>query len=276
MKSKLKTPISYYGGKQNLLSVILPLFPNHKLYAEPFVGGGAVFWAKPPSEIEVINDTNRELINFYEVVQNEFVDLEKKIRISLHSRSLFNDAIVIYNNPHMFSRIDRAWAVWVMAAQGFSSMLDGTWGYDRTKGTTSHKIAKKRDSFSIDFAVRIQNVQIECTDAIRIINSRDTKDAFFYCDPPYYNSDCGHYDGYSKQDFESLLKTLSSISGKFLMSSYPSDLLKDYSKSNVWFTQELEQTVSVANNSGKPQKKKIEVLTANYDLSNPKGDLKLF
>jgi DNA adenine methylase len=276
MKSQLKTPISYYGGKQNLLSVILPLFPNHKLYGEPFVGGGAVFWAKPPSEIEIINDTNRELINFYEVVQNEFVDLEKKIRISLHSRSLFNDAIVIYNNPHMFSRIDRAWAVWVMAAQGFSSMLDGTWGYDRTKGTTSHKIAKKRDSFSIDFAVRIQNVQIECTDAIRIINSRDTKDAFFYCDPPYYNSDCGHYDGYSKEDFETLLKTLSSISGKFLMSSYPSDLLKNYSKSNGWFTKELEQTVSVANNSGKPQKKKIEVLTANYDLSNPKSDLKLF
>lgn len=273
---KLKTPTSYYGGKQNLVTTILPLLPKHKLYAEVFVGGGAIFWAKEPSEVEVINDTNRELINFYEVVQNEFVELEKMIRISLHSRSLFNDAIVIYQNPHMFSRIKRAWAVWAQAAQSFSSMLDGTWGYDKSKGTTSAKITNKREAFTLDYSIRIQNVQIECTDALRIINSRDTEDSFFYCDPPYFNSDCGHYDGYTKEDFEMLLKTLSSIKGKFLMSSYPSDILKEYTQAHGWQTKQLEQTVSVANNTGKPQKKKIEVLTANYDLNNPREDLTLF
>lgn len=273
---EMKTPISYYGGKQNLVTTILPLIPKHKLYAEVFVGGGAIFWSKTPSEVEVINDTNQELINFYEIVKNEFVDLEKMIRISLHSRSLFNDAIVIYQNPHMFTRIQRAWAVWAQAAQSFSSMLDGTWGYDKAKGTTSVKITNKRDAFTLDYAVRIQNVQIECTDALRIIRSRDTPDSFFYCDPPYYNSDCGHYDGYSIEDFEMLLKTLSSIKGKFLMSSYPSEILKKYSDDYGWHTIKLEQSVSVANNAGKPQKKKIEVLTANYDLSNPNDDLKLF
>lgn len=275
-ETKLKTPTSYYGGKQNLVATILPLFPKHTLYAEPFVGGGAVFWAKPPSDVEVINDLNRELINFYEVVQNEFVDLEKMIRISLHSRSLFNDCLVIYNNPHMFSRIKRAWAVWVMAAQSFSSMLDGSFGYDKAKGTTSKKITNKREGFTLDYSIRIQNVNIECTDAIRIINSRDYDKAFFYCDPPYFNSDCGHYEGYSREDFITLLKTLSRIKGKFLMSSYPSDILEEYTKENGWYVKKLEQSVSVANNSGKPQKKKIEVLTANYDLSNPTSDLTLF
>lgn len=272
----LKTPTSYYGGKQNLLSTILPLFPKHTTYIEPFVGGGAVFWAKQPSEVEVINDYNRELINFYEVVQNEFVELEKMIRISLHSRSLHADASVIYNNPHMFSRIKRAWAVWVLAAQSFSSMLDGSWGYDKIKGTTSQKIANKRESFTIDYSIRIQNVQIENTDALRIIRSRDYKDAFHYCDPPYFNSDCGHYDGYSIEDFEALLKLLASIEGKFLMSSYPSPILAKYTKENGWFTRKVEQTVSVANGTGTPGKKKIEVLTANYDLGNPRGRLTLF
>ncbi|AOR29524.1 methyltransferase [Formosa sp. Hel1_33_131] len=272
----MKTPTSYYGGKQNLVATILPLIPPHKLYAEVFVGGGAIFWAKPKSDTEVINDTNRELINFYEVVQNEFLDLEKMIRISLHSRSLFKDAIVIYNNPHMFTRIQRAWSIWIMAAQSFSSMLDGSFGYDKKKGTTSQKITNKRNSFTEEYSIRIQNVNIESTDALRIIRSRDFKDAFFYCDPPYYNSDCGHYDGYSIDDFENLLKTLSSIEGKFLMSSYPSEILSKYTEEYGWFTIKLEQSVSVSNNSGKPHKKKIEVLTANYDLSNPKDDLKLF
>tara|TARA_R110000823_G_scaffold309594_5_gene433984 strand:+ start:1265 stop:2089 length:825 start_codon:yes stop_codon:yes gene_type:complete len=273
---KLKTPISYYGGKQNLISTILPLFPNHKLYAEPFVGGGAVFWAKTRSEVEVINDTNRELINFYEVVQNEFVELEKMIRISLHSRSLHKDAQVVYDNPHMFTRIKRAWAVWVLASQSFSSMLDGSWGYDKAKGSTSQKVTNKRESFTIDFAVRIQNVQIECTDALRIIKSRDTKDSLFYCDPPYFNSDCGHYDGYSREDFEMLLKTLSDIEGKFILSSYPSDILATFTADNNWSKMSIEQTVSVSNSNDSPNKKKLEVITANYDLTNPKDVLKLF
>lgn len=230
----MKTPISYYGGKQNLLTTILPLIPNHVTYVEPFVGGGAVFWAKPKSEVEIINDYNRELINFYECVQNEFVELEKLVRISLHSRSLHNDATVIYNNPHMFSRLQRAWAVWVLAAQSFSSMLDGSFGYDVIKGTTSQKIAGKRDAFTIDYAIRLQNVQIECTDALRVIESRDTPDTFHYCDPPYFNSDCGHYDGYTQDDFEALLKLLARCQGKFLLSSYPSDVLQRYTREKGW------------------------------------------
>lgn len=272
----MKTPISYYGGKQNLISTIIPLMPNHNTYVEPFVGGGAVFWSKPKSDVEVINDYNRELINFYECVQNEFVELEKMVRISLHSRSLHSDATVIYNNPHMFSRIKRAWAVWVLSAQSFSSMLDGSFGYDKLRGTTSQKIANKRESFTIDLSIRMQNVQVENTDALRIIRSRDYVDAFHYCDPPYFNSDCGHYDGYSREDFEALLKTLSAIEGKFLMSSYPSDILTDYTEANNWSVKTLEQRVSVANGTGGTGKRKIEVLTANYDLINPKDDLKLF
>lgn len=272
----MKTPISYYGGKQNLITTILPLIPKHITYTETFVGGGAIFWAKPKSEVEVINDYNRELINFYECVQNEFVELEKMVRISLHSRSLHNDAYVVYNNPHMFTRIKRAWAVWILAAQSFSSMLDGSFGYDKIKCTTSQKITNKRDDFTIDLSIRLQNVQIESTDALRVINSRDHVNAFHYCDPPYFNSDCGHYDGYTKEDFEMLLKTLSSIKGKFLLSSYPSSILDSYTKDNGWYVKKLEQTVSVANGTGKPGKKKIEVLTANYDLSNPNDSLTLF
>jgi len=199
------------------------------------------------------------------VVQNDFVGLEKEVRISLHSRRLHKDADVIYNNPHMFSEVKRAWAVWALAAQSFSSILDGSWGYDIKKCTTSKKIRNKRESFTEDFAIRLQNVQIECTDALRIINSRDSIDSFFYCDPPYYNSDCGHYDGYSKDDFENLLKLLSEVKGKFILSSYPSDLLTEYTKRNKWINKTFNMEVSVNKGSGNG-KKKTEVLTMNYSL----------
>jgi DNA adenine methylase len=264
---KMKTPISYYGGKQKLASTIVKLIPEHNLYCEPFIGGAAVFFAKPPSNVEVINDTNREMINFYRVVQNDFVSLEKEVRISLHSRDVHRRATVVYHNPDMFNDIKRAWAVWVLAAQSFASGLDKDWGYDIKKATTSKKVANKRNGFTEDYAIRLQEVQVECTDALRIIRSRDSEDSFFYCDPPYYNSNCGHYDGYYLEDFEALLKLLSECKGKFLLSSYPSPILKQYTAKFGWHTQTLDFRVSVANNHGKPGKAKTEVLTANYPIS---------
>lgn len=263
----MKTPITYYGGKQKLASTILKLLPEHNLYAEPFLGGGAIFFAKPKSAVEVVNDTNKELINFFRVVQNDFISLETEIRITLHSRDLHRKASTIYNNPDMFNEIKRAWAVWTLASQSFASIIDSSWGYDKAKDTTSKKISNKRTSFTEEYAIRLQNAQIECTDALRIIKSRDGKDAFFYCDPPYYNSDCGHYNGYSINDFEELLKTLSKIEGKFLLSSYPSEILSGYTKRHKWHQIEIKQAVSVANNNSKHgPKAKIEVLTANYPL----------
>jgi DNA adenine methylase len=259
----MKTPISYYGGKQKLCSRIIELIPEHILYCEPFVGGAAVFFAKEPSGVEVINDTNSELINFYRVAQNDFSSLEKEVRISLHSRRLHKDASVIYNNPHMFSEVKRAWALWVLAAQSFSSILDGSWGYDIQKCTTSTKIRNKREGFTEDLAIRLQNVQIECTDALRIITSRDSKDSLFYCDPPYYNSDCGHYDGYSYDDFKALLNALSKIEGTFILSSYPSEVLSQFICEFGWVTQSIESKVSV--NKGSKGKSKTEVITTNFD-----------
>lgn len=265
-EQKMKTPLSYYGGKQKMAKLIVGILPAHNVYVEPFLGGAAIFFAKPQSDIEVLNDTNKELMNFYRVVQNDFVSLEKEIRITLHSRDLHRKANVIYENPDMFSEVKRAWAVWVKSTQSFASGLESSWGYDRTRNTTTKKITNKRNSFTEEYAIRLQNVQLECTDALRIIESRDSADTLHYCDPPYFNSDCAHYDGYSEQDFENLLKVLSNVKGKFLLSSYPSDILSKYTKANNWNTKSFDYTVSVANNTRRRGKKKVEVLTFNYSI----------
>ncbi len=263
--STLRTPISYYGGKQKLVKKIVEVMPAHQMYVEPFLGGAAVYFGKPPSLIEVINDTNKEVINFYQVCKNRFHDLSALVRVTLHSRDEHDNAWIIYNKPQLFDEVRRAWAVWVLSTQRFSAMLDGSWGYDKTDNTTTKKISNKREEFTEQLALRLQRTQIECADALYIIKSRDTINSFFYCDPPYFNSDCGHYNGYKATDFEELLQLLSKIEGKFLLSSYPSDVLKKYVKQCGWHQWSVEQGVSVAAKNGY-QKRKIEVLTANYQL----------
>lgn len=64
---RLRTPITYYGGKQRMLGYILPLIPDHTLYVEAFSGGAAVFFAKKPSKAEVINDLRGDVVNFYRI-----------------------------------------------------------------------------------------------------------------------------------------------------------------------------------------------------------------
>ncbi|MDR1937317.1 MAG: DNA adenine methylase [Tannerellaceae bacterium] len=78
VKIELKTPITYYGGKQQMLRHILPLIPKHRIYVEPFFGGGAVFWGKEPAKVEFINDHDGEVINFYRVLKLQFPELKKR------------------------------------------------------------------------------------------------------------------------------------------------------------------------------------------------------
>jgi DNA adenine methylase len=261
----MRTPISYYGGKQQLAGTILGLIPPHRLYCEPFIGGAAVFFAKEPSKVEIINDTNGEIINFYEVLKRDFSALEEEIEISLHSRKKHHQAEVVYANPDMFDRIKRAWAVWMLANVSYGCKSNGSFGYDRIGGN-SKKLANKRSDFNVDYAIRLQQVQIECCDALRVIRSRDTLETFFYLDPPYVGADQGHYDGYTQEDFDNLLGLLESIKGKFVLSSYRNKSLKELSKRNGWHTLEFKMPSSMTHGYESPRKK-VEVLTANYPIA---------
>ncbi len=260
----MKTPLTYYGGKQQLSNKIISLIPIHKVYCEPFIGGGAIFFKKSPSEIEIINDTNGELINFYEVLQRDFTSLYQEIAISLHSRELHSEARVVYEHPKMFGRVKRAWAIWMLANESFGAMFDGGWGYDKT-GQTTKKISGKREDFKEELAIRLQNVQIECYDALKIIQSRDTLETFFYLDPPYPNTDQGHYDGYSNEDFLQLMRILEGIQGKFLLSSFRNKHLTEFTERNNWNQIEIRMAKPMTAH-GKRSVAKIEVLTANYPI----------
>lgn len=260
----IKTPITYWGGKQNLLPEILPIIPEHLTYCEPFFGGGAVFWAKQPSKIEIINDLNKNVVNFYRQVECNFDALQERIRSTPHSRALYLDALVMYSNPHLFSELDLAWAFYTLCNQGYSGKI-GTWGFGTTTNCSEKRLHNRREDFTSHLKARLERVQMECHDALYLIKLRDRDTTFFYIDPPYFNSDMGHYGGYTKDDFEKLLQLCSQIKGKFLLSSYPSDLLDEYAKKHGWVQKEFKMAATASS----LRKPKTEVLTANYDITQP-------
>jgi DNA adenine methylase len=260
---KLKTPISYYGGKQTMAKLIVSLIPKHRLYCEPFAGGLAVFWSKPKSEMEVINDTNGAVIKFYKVLKSDFGILRHLILETPVSRKVHRQTEFVLKYSEHFDSIKVAHAFWVQTNLSFGAMIGAGYGYARTKNTQVSKIRNKKLNFTKHLTTRLENVDIECNDAIKVIKSRDCEDAFFYVDPPYFNSDCGHYEGYTKADFIKLLECLSQIKGKFLLSSYPSDVLSEYVGRNGWQCHSKQSKIAVTHLTNKV---KTECLTANYDI----------
>jgi DNA adenine methylase len=67
-------------------------------------------------------------------------------------------------------------------------------------------------------------------------------------------------------DFEKLLIQLSEIKGKFLLSSYPSELLAKYAEKYKWHQQKIEMPICLSANPKVKTKVKTEVLTANYPI----------
>ena len=182
----------------------------------------------------------------------------------LHRIRWISETVSGIKNPEMFDRVKRAWAVWMLGNCSFGNNFIAGFGYDRA-GAATRKLAHKRNEFTETIAIRLQNVQIECCDALRVVRSRDTKDTFFYLDPPYVGSFQGHYDGYDQDDFDKLLALLATIKGNFLLSSFRNDGLSTMVKRYGWYQIELKMAKSMTSQLGKTLQK-IEVLTANYPI----------
>lgn len=262
----VKTPISYYGGKINLLKEILPRIPAHRIYTEAFFGGGAVFFAKAPAPSETINDRFNLAVNFYSQCVTNFDALKTKIEATLFSRASYKVATIICDAPHLFSKVQQAWAFYIATNMGFSCKI-GAWGYDKY-GKRPKAFMNKKIKFDASIKQRLENAQIENNDALKVIQSRDTQDAFHYVDPPYIDSNQGHYGGYTLEHYRDLLEVLSKVKGKFLLSSYPSEILSEFSKKHGWHTVVFDKPLSATNGAhSATRKRKVEVLTANYPIS---------
>lgn len=264
IRREMKTPISYYGGKQQMLRHILPKIPDHKIYVEPFFGGGAVFFAKSPSAAEVVNDINHRLITFYKVLKYDFDDFLAKADETFHSRAQHKESDEFYESQleEITNPVACAWAVWVQTNMSFGTMIGGGFGYDRA-GKCALKLFNKKEALTEAFKLRLKHVTIECYDVLKVIKAYDSEDAFFYLDPPYVSSDQGPYKGYTTEDFRALLDACVRMKGKFLLSSYPENLLMEYREAFGWKSEDHTKYLAV-DGRRKEKKTKVECLTWNY------------
>lgn len=205
-----------------MASKIIPLIPPHTVYVEPFAGGLAVFFAKPEPPVtnsdhycEVVNDTDRRIVNFYRMLRDRPNDLVYACSMTPYSRVEHTETARQETDDLVESA--RRWYVDIQ--QSFSNKSRSGWRTSAFGRNNADSWGRAIDRLG-DCAKRMRRVYIECQDALRVIERWDSPQTFFYCDPPYPGSDQGHYAGYTQQDFDALVQTLDNCQGSFILSNY--------------------------------------------------------
>src|ERR1700751_1094745 len=99
-------PLPYIGGKNRLAKQIISLLPDHTAYVEPFAGGAQVFFHKEPSKVEVLNDLDGEVVNFFRICQSHYEELLRYCRYLLVSRGWFE--LLKKTDPTTITDVQRA------------------------------------------------------------------------------------------------------------------------------------------------------------------------
>lgn len=251
--------MSWIGGKKALREEIVARFPlNYSRYIEVFGGGGWILFHKDPGrDFEVYNDFNPNLANLYRCVRDHPEELQEELRYVLNSRLDFDYMKKMMHSGTILTDIKRAAYFYQLIRYSYASGLDSYGGQPHSMWNNFPLIHQA--------CQRLQRVVIENKDFEKLIRQYDRPESFFYCDPPYYETEDYYQDvGFARKDHERLANTLCSMQGKFLLSYNDCPEIRElYSRPGII----IETTTRLSNIAQRYEagKQYAELLISNYD-----------
>lgn len=206
--------IPWMGGKRRLADVILPRFPEHTCYVEPFAGGAALFFLKQPSEVEVLNDINGELVNLYRVVKHHLEEFIRQFKWALSSRQIYEWQQK--TPPETMTDIQRAARFYYLQKLAFGAKVDGqNFG---TATTSPPRLNLLRIEEELSHAhLRLSRTYIEHLPWRRVIEKYDRPHTLFYCDPPYWETE-GYGVDFPLEEYQAMATLAREIAGSMIIS----------------------------------------------------------
>jgi DNA adenine methylase len=222
-----------------------------KIYVEPFVGSGAIFFDKEKSPINILNDLDKKRTDMFKLIKKAPIDPE-----------LYNKGLTTPSKQEAFIKKDYTDIPSILIKNKI--LLTG--GF--MKMPFKNKVYVANDPYEVFkhmglYKDKLKGTKILNQDYEKVIKQYDGPDTFFYLDPPYntkekMNNEETGYVGGDEFDFERLYSVLQKIKGKFLMSMDNSQYIKDLFKKF-----KIKEVRIPINREPKFRK---ELLISNYDL----------
>lgn len=214
-----RPPAAWIGGKRVLAPRLVELISAtpHRLYAEPFVGMGGVFFKRRlVPAAEVINDRSGDVVNLFRILQRHYPQFMDTLKFQITSRKEFERLKAC--DPSTLTDLERAARFIYLQKLAFGGKVAGqNFGvsYERGARFNLTKLAPLLE----DVHERLSGVVIENLDWLDFIDRYDRPGVLFYLDPPYW----GCEDDYGKSLFDRdqyrvMADRLARLKGRFILS----------------------------------------------------------
>jgi DNA adenine methylase len=210
----MRGPLAYIGGKNAIAKQIIQAFPEHRTYVEPFAGGAQVLFHKEPSKVEVLNDLDGEMVNFFRVCQQHYEELLRYFRFMVVSRQWHE--LLKATKPGMLTDIQRAARHLYLLKNCYAGLirsLNYKCNVAQPPGFNPESLPKIIE----ETHKRLARVQLENMPYEDILKHYDRPETLFYLDPPYFGIKLYRHN-LEAADFETMAKRLAGIKGKFVLS----------------------------------------------------------
>lgn len=263
-----KGALQYYGGKHPrsqkakwITSLLGPPQPG-ELYVEPFAGMLGILLSRPPAHLEIVNDLNSNVVNWWKALREHFDELVHQSQYTPHSREFYEQCIDLLASDEQ-DVVKRAIAFQTILYQSISQSpcaLKTSWNikYNVSGSTKSSSMPPFLKHAEL-LANRIRNVQLENRDACDIIErTKDLPYALVYCDPPYPGANISNYGDY-KVDYKRMNALLREHKGRVAISGY-----YDYWDDLGWKRYTIDTSTTVGGSGWNGNNKRTEVLWMNH------------
>jgi len=212
-----------------MLRHLLPLISDHEIYIEAFGGGGSLLLNGPVSDIEIYNDLDQSVVNFFRVLRDHGPELVRRVELTPRSRVEWLEASGTYNDDDL-SDIERARRFYVHVRQSWCGMRTHWAGAPSLTESRRHASElRNRGPQLLEVAARLNHVIIEWLDFRDLLPKYDVPGAFWYLDPPYVSAtrvSCGEYGEFemSNEDHVDLCNLARQLCGKVMLSGYDNEI----------------------------------------------------
>jgi len=256
----LCAPLRWVGGKSRLREKIIERFPDHRCYVEVFCGAGWVLFGKEASRVEVINDVDGELINFYRVLKHRPAEFAEQFHLELISRQLFNEYRRFEEGKTEMERAMRFYYVLRLCFGGRRE--ERCFGTSTTQPITLN--LSRLYFHAQQFSGRLEKVAIENLPWQRCLAVYDRPHTLFYLDPPYPSTRKDDYfSRMSWEQHEELAQALATVKGKWLLSYQDHPRIAKLYRRRGWTTERLKITYSLGGKCGRGARR-TELLIRNF------------
>ena len=206
--------VPWMGGKGRLIDWIQGRMPIHQCYVEAFCGAAAIFFSKAPSEIEVLNDINGELVNMYRVIQHHPEELVRQFKWALSSRTVFDWER--QKDPETLTDIQRAARFYYLQKLAFGGRVDGqTFGTATTSPPRLNLFRLEEDLSQAH--LRLNGVYVENLSWVEVVTRYDREHTLHYLDPPYWATE-GYGVDWTFDNYVQMAELARSIEGMMIIS----------------------------------------------------------